>query len=76
MKIGIPYVQALRVKRICSTQESYRDRSPDLRSNFIKRGFKENLADCEFQRARAKTRDSLPFQDVNRRDIKRNKRLH
>ena len=75
VKKGIPYGQALRVKRICSTEESYRDRLRDLRSNFIKRGFKENLVDSEFERARAKTRESLLCQDSNRRDIKRNKRL-
>ena len=65
VKKGIPYGQALRVKRICSTEESYRDRLRDLRSNFIKRGLKENLVDSEFERARAKTRDSLLCQDVN-----------
>ena len=56
VKKGIPYGQALRIKRICSTEESYRDRLRDLRSNFIKRGFKENVVDSEFERARAKTR--------------------
>ena len=66
VKKGIPYGQALRIKRICSTEESYRDRLRDLRSNFIKRGFKENLVDSEFDRARAKTRESLLCQDSNR----------
>ena len=75
MKIEIPYGQALRVKRICSTEESYRDRLRDLRSNFIKRSFKENLADSEFERARAKTRESHLCEDINGRDLKRNKRL-
>ena len=65
----------MRIKRICSTEESYKDRLRDLRSNFVKRGFKENLADSEFEGARAKARKSLLCQDTNRRDIKRNKRL-
>ena len=47
----------------------------DIHSNFIKRGFKENLVDSEFERARVKTWKSLLCQDSNRRDIKRNKRL-
>ena len=75
VKKGIPCGQALRVKRICSTEEGYRDRLRDLCSNFIKRGFKENLVDSEFERARVKTRESLLCQDSNRRDHKINKRL-
>ena len=75
VKKEIPYGQGLRVKRISSTEESYRNRLQDLRSNFIKRGFKESLVDSEFERARVKTRDSLLCRDVNRRDNKGNKRL-
>ena len=35
VKKWIPYRQVLRVKRICSIEESYRDRLRDLRSNLV-----------------------------------------
>ena len=45
VKKGIPYGQALRMKRICSTKETYNRRIEMVRGNFEKRGFSKGFVD-------------------------------
>ena len=52
VKKGIPYGQALRMKRICSTKETYNRRLEMLRGNFEKRGFSKGFVDSQFNKAK------------------------
>ena len=42
LKKSIPYSQALRIKRICSTFEEYRKHSQDLIKRFVEKGYDES----------------------------------
>ena len=61
VKKGIPYGQALRMKRICSTKETY-NRIEMLRGNFEKSGFK-GFVDSQLNKDKGISRDSLLFQE-------------
>ena len=39
----IPYSQALRIKRVCSTFDEYKKHSNDLVKRFVEKGYKENI---------------------------------
>ena len=64
VKRGIPYGQALRLRRICDTEETLEKRLKELRGHFIKRGFKKNLVDLQFMKAKGNVRNKLLCQDI------------
>ena len=66
VKRGIPYGQALRMRRICDSDEVFKERLKELEGNLVKRGFKKNLIDEQFFKAKAKRRDGLFFQNTRR----------
>ena len=61
--IGIPYGQALRIRRICNSDEVFERRLSELLEDFVKRGFKKNVIDSQFQRAKERSKDSLLSQE-------------
>lgn len=65
VKQGIPYGQALRVRRICDSDEVFERRMKELAGDFVKRGFKNKLVDSQFLKAKAKSRESLLCQENN-----------
>ena len=42
-KKSIPYSQALRIKRFCSTFDEYKKHSNDLAKQIVEKGYKENI---------------------------------
>lgn len=50
VKRGIPYSQALRLKRICSNENQLRERLGDLKGFLVKRGYKEDFVENQFSR--------------------------
>ena len=67
-KKGIPYGQALRLRRNCDSDEVFQERSKEIKGHFIKRGFKRNLIDPQFEKAKRKHRDSLLHQGIQFKD--------
>ena len=59
VKNGIPCGQALRMKLICSTKETYNRRTEMLQGNFEKRGFSKGFVDSQFNKAKGISRYSL-----------------
>ena len=59
VKKGIPYGQALRVRRICNSDEVFDKRLKELKGQLVKRGFKKNMIENQFEKAKAKRRSSL-----------------
>ena len=49
LKKSIPYSQALRIKRICSTFEEYRKHSQDLIKRFAEKGYNESTVRKQFR---------------------------
>ena len=43
LKKSIPYSQALRIKRLCSTFDEYKKHSNDMVQRFMEKGYKENI---------------------------------
>ena len=66
VKKGIPYGQALRVRRICNSDEIFDKRLKELKGQLVKRGFKKNMIENQFEKAKAKRRENLLYQDTNR----------
>ena len=62
-KNAIIYCQALRVIERCSEAESAEMHLENLRQKFIDRKYPPHLIDSQFQRAKAKDRKALIFQD-------------
>ena len=58
-KKGIPYSQALRLNRICSSNEFFDKRCNDLEKYLLERGYSEKMVRKEILRARAIPRDAL-----------------
>ena len=56
---SIPYSQALRVKRICSSENTTKQRLGILRSNLKKRGYKNKVIKKGFERANQHQREEL-----------------
>ncbi|CAB3988774.1 Hypothetical predicted protein, partial [Paramuricea clavata] len=48
VKKAIPYGQALRLKRICSSEKVFQDRLKEMEGHFIKRGFNKKLVKDQF----------------------------
>ena len=73
LKKSIPYSQALRIKRICSTFEEYRKHSQDLIKRFVEKGYNESTVRKQIERVdhldrslllkncKPKRKDSIPF---------------
>ena len=60
---GIPYGQALRMKRIWSMKETYNRRIELLRGNYEKRGFSKRFVDSQFNKAKGISWNSLLCQE-------------
>ena len=58
-KKGIPYSQALRIRRICSEEQFFLDRVADLKTWLLARGYGENEVDSQIERVRDKDRAPL-----------------
>ena len=58
-KKAIPFSQALRMKRICSDNESFERRISDLKHCLTSRGHKDTLVDAQIDKARAFDREAL-----------------
>ena len=55
-KQGIPYAQALRLRRICSTEAAFEKRSDDLKKYLVTRGYRERFVREQIRKAKSKTR--------------------
>ena len=60
-KKGIPYNQALRLRRICSNEEQFDARCSELKDWLFKRGYDEQLVTSQIERAKAVDRDTALF---------------
>ena len=56
-KKGIPYSQALRFRRICSTEEQFDARCDELRGWLNERGYDQQLVNSQIERAKAVDRN-------------------
>ena len=56
-KRGIPFGQALRIRRICSTDELFEKRAKEFCGYLIKRGYNPKFVDKEIDRARRVSRE-------------------
>ena len=56
---SIPYSQALRIKRICSTENKLNHRLGELRKHLLDRGYKKEHISTAFEKAENVDRDSL-----------------
>ena len=73
LKKSIPYSQALRIKRICSTFEEYSKHFQDLIKRFVEKGYNQSTARKQIERVdylnrslllknyKPKPKDSIPF---------------
>ena len=52
VKRGIPYGQGLRLKRICSSDETLKSRLDDLKGFLMERGYDQSFIDKQFVRVR------------------------
>ena len=58
-KKGIPYGQALRMRRICSKDEFFEKRLADLKQWLVSRGYRAEMVDTQIDMARLRDRDAL-----------------
>ena len=65
-KKGIPYGQALRIRRICSKNSDFERRSDDLKDWLISRGHDSKLVSSQINRARHLDRNDL-LKEINSR---------
>ena len=56
---SIPYSQALRIRRICSTDKSLKKRLSQLRNHLKRRGYKQSIIKKSFNKAHNISRSSL-----------------
>ena len=56
---SIPFSQAIRIKRICSSEERTSQRLGELRSHLQKRGYNKNTIDKGFSKANSLAREDL-----------------
>ena len=59
LKTNIPYGQALRLKKICTSNKDYQESLTELNNAFIKRGYQQNNLTNQFTRANNKDRNHL-----------------
>ena len=63
VKEAIPYGQALRLRRICSSDNIFDERVKELKGNLFKRGFKKDEISAQCEKAKAKYREALLVQN-------------
>ena len=56
-KQGIPYAQALRLRRICSTNAAFEKRASELSKFLVARGYQKRFVREQIRKARSKTRE-------------------
>ena len=59
VKKGIPYDQALRLRRICESDQIFHERLDVLRDYLLKRGFKQSIIEEQFREAKQVDRNTL-----------------
>ena len=59
LKNSIPYSQALRVKRICSTKKDFDHHSRELKERFLKQGYDQKFVDEQLEKVYKLLRDDL-----------------
>ncbi|KAL9966489.1 hypothetical protein ACROYT_G024571 [Oculina patagonica] len=64
-KTAIPYSLALRLRRICSTNNYFENRIKELHAILLERGYKNRLVKESITRARSKTREEALHTDNN-----------
>jgi hypothetical protein len=52
VKRGIPYGQAMRLKRICHSDKVFESRLQELKGFLVKRGYNSEFVESQFKRAR------------------------
>ena len=65
-KKGIPYGQALRIRRICSDEGRFQERSEELIGWFTNRGYEEGFVREQVDRVKTMDRDTLLSEDGGR----------
>ena len=60
LKTSIPYIQALQIKRICSTKKDFDHHSGELKKRFLKQGDNQKLVDEHLEKIDKLVRDNLP----------------
>ena len=70
VKKAIPYGQALRIRRICNSEEKFENRLNDLKSHLVRRGFRNDLVENQLSKAKGIKREDLFNRDKNRSDKK------
>ena len=66
--MGIPYRQALRLRRICELDEVFEERLGELRRYLLQSGFRTEVVDSQLQKARDVSRTALLDQGYNKKD--------
>ena len=56
-KESIPYSQALRLRRICSKEETFQTRIKEMKRHFLQRGYKKQILESQFKKVAGLTRD-------------------
>lgn len=69
---SIPYAQALRLRRICSTSAAFEHRAADLTKYLVYRGYQEKFVRNQINRARVLDQEEL----LAPRQIATNNRIH
>ena len=59
LKSSIPYSQALRIKRICSTKKGFDHHPGELKERFLKQGYDQKLVDEQLEKVDKLVRDDL-----------------
>ena len=70
-KKGIPYGQALRIRRICSEDSSFKEHLANLKSWLMDRGYKGGEIDTQLERVKGLQRDTLLNRESKSKDGKR-----
>ena len=70
LKNSIPYNQALRIKRICSTKKDFDHHSREPKERFLKQGYDQKLVDEQLEKVDKLVRDDLlQERDQERQDL-------
>uniref|UniRef100_A0A8C5W8X4 Reverse transcriptase domain-containing protein n=1 Tax=Leptobrachium leishanense TaxID=445787 RepID=A0A8C5W8X4_9ANUR len=65
LRLGIPYGQYLRLKRICSSEIEYEKQAKTLRKNFKEKGYPNRVLKQAYQKAKYHSRETL-LQDLSK----------
>ena len=57
--MGMPYGQALRLKRICESNQTFNEGLNDLSDCLLKRGFKQSIIEERFRKPKQVDRNTL-----------------